>query len=193
MRAVNRTENLAPRTCLVGKTLTLQKFSESDITDSYLGWLRDRELMKFSQQSGRVHTKESCLQYLDSFRDSPNHFWSVKRVDSNQAIGTLTIYVDTENQIADIGILIGDLSIRGTGAGSEAWGLAIEFCFTDLGLRKVTGGTVKPNLAMRRVFEKHRMLLEAELRQELVLQGQPTDVIRFGILREEWEAIRSGL
>jgi len=169
-----------------GSNIGLHKMSQTLISDSYIGWLNDKELMRFSEQSRKLHTKESCLQYLKGFEGSCNCFWSIHSLSDDKQIGTMTAYIDEESQVADIGILIGDYSARGTGFGKEAFGLAIYYLFNVRNLRKVTGGTVEQNVAMIKIFEHHKMTREGTLRKQQLLNDQPFDIIRYGILKEEW-------
>ena len=176
-----------------GKIIRLVPFLESHITPEYLGWLNDRHLMRFSRQRLLNHTRESSLRFLSSFRDAPSFFWAIERLSDGCHVGTMTTHVDTDNRTADLGILIGDASMAGTGSGSEAWGLALRHGFSSLGLRKITGGTSSRNLAMVRVFRTWGMTLEGTQReQELAHDGAPADIVLYGLLRSEWdELVRS--
>lgn len=59
----------------IGGNLKLCRFNEDNVSERYISWLNDRQLMKYSRQSRIVHTKESCLEYLRSFAGSVNHFF----------------------------------------------------------------------------------------------------------------------
>jgi RimJ/RimL family protein N-acetyltransferase len=63
----------------------------------------------------------------------------------------------------------------------------MDYLFRVEGLNKVTGGTSALNSAMVRVFRHWRMRLEEVGREAEVIEGRPTDVLRFGMLRSEWE------
>ncbi|MBI4615899.1 MAG: GNAT family N-acetyltransferase [Planctomycetes bacterium] len=169
-----------------GPSLALVPFGDRSITEEYLGWLNDPDLMRYSQQRFRRHTAESCREYLRSFQGSPNFFWSVIRRADSLAVGTMTAYVEPEHGCADIGILIGHPGIRGHGGGREAWGLGMAFLFEHRGMRKVTGGTVAANVPMVRIFLHWGMRLEGIRRDQQLIDGCPTDVLLFGTLAGEW-------
>jgi RimJ/RimL family protein N-acetyltransferase len=171
---------------ITGSTIALRRFTIEDITPSYLSWLNDKELMRFSEQSRNTHTRESSLEYLQSFNGSSNYFWSVYRLSDKRQIGTLTAYVDEKSQVADIGILMGDASARGKGLAKQAWGLALNYLFSELGLRKVTGGTIEDNLAMINIFEYHKMTREGLLREQQLLGSKPFNIALYGLLQSEW-------
>lgn len=162
--------------------IRLVEFDESFITQDYLSWLNDSILLKYSNQSAKKHSHESCLQYLASFKNSPNFFWAIQ--DSNGEIyGTMTAYLDTGSNVADIGILVGKPS---RGIGSLAWGIALEYLFEAKKVRKITAGTLSTHLAMISIFQKWGMQQEATLRQQIVLNGQTYDIVKYGILSSEW-------
>src|SRR5262249_40175598 len=104
--------------------------------------------------------------------------------------GTMTMYIDPPAKTGDIGILVGHVEARGRGFGREAWGLAMDYLFRVEGLDKVTGGTVMPNVAMLGVFRHWNMRLEGVQKNSDVVDDTPTDVLRFGMLRREWEQAR---
>ena len=176
----------------IGKNVRLVPFTEAHITGEYLSWLNDKHLMRFSRQRLRTHTKESSLGYLSSFPDTPNFFWAVERLGDDLHIGTMTTYVDTHHQTADLGIMIGHKAAAGQGYGKEAWGLALKHGFETLNLRKITGGTAARNTGMVRIFRHWLMILEGTQRQQELLDDGPVDILLYGLLRTEWVNNKGG-
>lgn len=174
---------------LDGIKVRLRPFTAAHIQDDYLGWLADKQLLKFSRQRHRTHTRESCLAYLEGFSGTPHYFWAVERVGDGRHVGTMTCYVDELARTADLGILIGRSS-AGCGYGAEAWGLGLRHGFEALGLRKITGGTVSRNVAMVRIFERWGMVREGVQREQELLEDGPDDVVLYGMLRSEWSERR---
>ena len=172
---------------ITGDLVELGPFGLDQITDTYLGWLNDQNLMRYSRQRFERHTRESAIAYLRSFENSPNRFWAIYRRADRLHVGTMTAYVDRAASTADIGILVGHTEARARGFGREAWGLAMDYLFRAQGLDKVTGGTSAPNAAMVRVFHHWHMRLEEVGKDADMIDGRPADVLRFGMLRSEWE------
>ena len=163
---------------IVSERLAIRTFERGDVTDAYLSWLNDRELMRFSRQRLLAHTRESCEEYRRSFEGSPNFFWNVERQADGLQVGTLTAYVDPGNDVANVGILIG---LPGEGYGSEAFGAALAYLFEFLAVPKVTAGTLRTNQAMIGVARRHGMMLKW-----IVGDG---DTYVYDILRSEWMAL----
>jgi RimJ/RimL family protein N-acetyltransferase len=170
-----------------GTGVFLKPFTVETISDEYIGWLNNKSLMRFSEQRLKEHTRESCVQYIKSFDGSPSKFWSLHRSSDGKHIGTLSAYVNQRLNTADLSIMVGDDTARGTGAASEAWGLALQYLFTVVGVRKVVAGTYDTNVPMKRIMERHGMVLEGRLRKQHLLEGQEIDGLLFGIFKSEWE------
>ena len=82
----------ALRDPLAGERVLVRPFTYGDISEAYLGWLRDPEVVRFSSQRFRVHTLETCQAYQASFKDSANHFLAICDRTSGAMLGTLTVY-----------------------------------------------------------------------------------------------------
>ena len=137
---------MAASRVLETRRLRLEPFSESRLTDRYVGWLNDPEVVRFSEQRHRTHTLQSCRDYLASFAGTPHYFWAVVACDVALGhIGNVNAYVDPTNRVADVGILIGERRVWGAGYGSEAWQAVCGFLLDELELRKVTAGTLATN------------------------------------------------
>lgn len=137
---------------LTRKRLQLLPFMERHLTQRYVGWLNDPEVVRYSQQKHRKHTMESCRSYIASMKNAP--FWAIE-VDS-QHVGNISVAIDYHNEAADISILIGERSLWGQGYGLEAWNLAIE-SMRQMRMRLITGGCMATNKGMLRVMEKSGM------------------------------------
>lgn len=164
---------------LLGRKVTLLPFTADDITEDYIGWLNDAVVTRFSNQRFVRHDRPSCQRYLTTFDGTPNLFVSVRRIEDNRPIGTMTAYVAPQHGTADIGILIGDRTAWGHGFGRDAWTTLAEHLSNMPGMRKLTCGTLACNEAMIALAKGCGMHVEARrIGQELV-DGQPVDVIHF--------------
>jgi RimJ/RimL family protein N-acetyltransferase len=160
---------------LKGQLVTLELFEKSNITSTYVGWLNDRELMKYSNQRFLMHTRESCETYLASFIGTDNLFMAI--FYEYQFIGTMTAYVSKNHQTVDMGLLIGAQG-QTKGLGKDAWATLMQYLFS-IGMRKVTGGTLRCNRAMVRIMESSGMQPDGvRVKQELV-GGLPEDIVYF--------------
>jgi ribosomal-protein-alanine N-acetyltransferase len=152
----------------------LTDFTEVDISEKYLSWLNNPQHMKFSTQRFVEHTHDSAIKYLKGFEGTPNRFFAI-RVDG-KLVGSATFYVDVNYKTASPGILIAPEHV-GKGFGKRAWDLLVFDLPTQLGIRKVSAGTLESNLAMIKLFESSKMEFEARLIGEGIFNELPTDIL----------------
>jgi len=158
------------------KRLHIRRFTESDITEEYISWLNDKELMRYSEQRHQEHTSETSKKYLLSFFGTPNFFLALDTT-GGEMIGTMTIYQDIHNKVCNIGILIGSPRSRGKGFGFEAWDSVIKWIELNLAPRKITAGAMHENQSMLKLMRKSNMQEDGRRRGYFLLDGKSVDLV----------------
>ena len=164
---------------LHGALVELSIFTENDITDDYLAWLNDSNVVEFSNQRFLSHDIISCQKYLSSFKGTDNLFILIKTKDKRKPIGTMTAYFNFNHGVVDLGILIGDTSVWGKGYGQDAWNTLTSWVLELNAVRKITAGTLSCNLGMLRILERSGMSLEATKKSQEVIDNTVVDVNYF--------------
>jgi RimJ/RimL family protein N-acetyltransferase len=165
------------------RSVRLRRFTSTDITAEYIGWLNDPVVVRFSNQRFRRHDAASCASYLATFAKSDNLFVAVELADTGRMIGTMTAYTSRHHGTADMGLLIGDRAVWGRGLGLAAWSALMNHLFEACALRKVTGGAVRCNAGMIRILERSGMHHEATRVKQEIVEGEPQDVVHFAKFR----------
>lgn len=158
--------------------LLLTPFDESYLTSQYVGWLNDQELMKYSEQRHKVHSVESCRSYWLSCQQNGSYFWAV--VEKNNGlkhIGNVTAYVDHDNSVADVALLIGDYDAHNKGYGFEAWECVCEYLLNNIKIRKITAGTLSLNVPMLKIMERLGMQDDGVRVNHYLVDNKPVDLI----------------
>ena len=164
---------------IYGKNICLRSFQESDVTDHYVSWLNDNEVVKYSNQRFLTHTIESSNKYLDSFSNTRNMYMAIEDGSTKELYGSITAYIQFNHGTADIGLMVGSKKSWGKGVGSEAWKLMMDFLLIQSGVRKVTGGTMRCNIGMIKIMKKNGMIHEATKKSHELLDGEPVDIVYF--------------
>jgi len=151
-------------------------FTLDDISERYIGWLNNKDLVRFSNQRFMTHDEASCRDFFDSVNKSNSVFLAVKHKVHGH-IGTMTVHFNQRHGTADMGILIGETSVRG--AGSEVWILVMDLVLALPGLRKVTAGTLSCNKAMLGVIRKSGMVPDGIRVQQELVEGVAFDMLHF--------------
>ncbi len=167
----------------------LEPFTLKHLTSTYVGWLNDPDVVRFSDQRFRTHTRDTCRAYLESFAGSPNGFWAViLRAEDPAHVGTINMYLEPHHGVADFGVMVGDRRVWGRGIGFEAWRALCEYAFRRLNVRKVTAGTVSVNASMRRIMEKARMIPDGVRTRQCLIDGTEVDVLHAAIFASDWSS-----
>ena len=169
----------ALRAPLFGDRVLVRPFTAGDISEVYLGWLQDPEIVRYSSQRFRVHTLDTCRAYLASFEGTSNHFLAICDSQSGAILGTLTVYRSLPHGTADIGIMVGSRQAWGLGVGTEAFCMVLAALKASGAVRKITAGTLRVNRSMVRIMEKAGMHHEATRCAQELLDGLPADVVYY--------------
>lgn len=173
-----------------GPTLTTPRlrivpFTEHYLTARYVGWLNDPDVVRYSEQRHRVHTLASCREYWRSFAGTPHYFWAIVAADGTLGhIGNLNAYVDPENGLADMGILIGEKRCWGMGFGLEAWQAVCGYLRGREEIRKVTAGTLAANAGMLKIMAQAGMVEDGRRRRHCLFEGREEDVVHGALFRQ---------
>jgi len=169
---------MAAAPTLTTKHLILVPFADQQLNERYVGWLNDPEVVRYSEQRHRRHTRESCRRFVSSFAGGPSHLWAIVAKDPDLGhIGNINTDVDAPNRTADVAILIGEKKAWGRGLGAEAWTAVLDFLLGPGRMRKVTAGAMAENKAMLGIMKKAGMAEEGRRRAQFILDGRPVDAV----------------
>ena len=157
-----------------GKHVILSNFLEEDITDIYLNWLNDPEVVKFTAQRFIKNDYLSCKKYFDSFKGTNNLFFTIKLAKSNQMIGTMTAHFSLHGTV-DVGIMIGEKSKWSHGYGKDSWNTLLLWLTDKMNIRKITAGTLAINFGMQKLCEDSGMILEAVKKDHHIVDNKTVD------------------
>jgi RimJ/RimL family protein N-acetyltransferase len=110
--------------------------------------------------------------------------------DGDRLIGTVGLsQFDWVARHASFGISVGEKDCWDKGYGSEAMRLIIGHAFETLNLQRVWLDVNEFNPRAFHVYEKLGFVTEGRLRRQTFRDGRFWDVIRMGLLREEWKTL----
>lgn len=161
--------------------LVLMPYFLEKVTQQHVDWLNDPEVVKYSRQRFRKHDRLSQTNYVFDFAFG-GHLWVIQL--DGRDIGTIGVTYDAENDVGDIGILIGERDAWGKGYATEAWAEVMRWCFEELKLRKIECGCMSLNLGMRQVAIKTGMKIDGGRKDHFLLDDKPVDAVYYGKMRE---------
>lgn len=146
-----------------------------------LAWLRDPDVVRFSEQRHREHTLSTQLRYVASFTGE-SRLWAIHLVQSGQYIGNLSASHDEPNDVADVGIMIGETAYWHKGYAGEAWQAACNWLLDRNGgvIRKLEAGCARNNVAMLKIIQASGFKQEGERLNHFLFDGHPVSAVLFG-------------
>lgn len=145
-------ETLSIAPILNASPLRLVPFCSHHLSEDYVAWLNNPDVVRYSEQRHRKHTRQTCADYLAGFRDGPDLIWAIETADEGH-IGNITTAINIPNRLADIAILLGCDRARGRGYGRLAWQRVLDYLLNRPDLDKITGGCLSNNVAMRKILQ----------------------------------------
>lgn len=168
--------------------LVVLPFSRAHLTEHYVSWLNDPEVVRYSNQRYTTNTIESCRNYFESFINTSHFFWAIEtKAPRERHIGNINAYVDTRHSTADVGIVIGEREVWGEGYGSEAWAGVCHLLIKTVGLRKVTAGTIEPNIGMQNIMNRLGMVPDGIRKKHQIFEDEEVDLIYGAFFRSIWD------
>ena len=151
-------------------------FSEAHITERYISWLNDDEVMRYSEQQHLQHSRESCLNFSRSMAATKNLMLAIEAEEMGH-IGNMCIYYDRNNLKAEVSIMVVKKKAWGRGYGIRAWSIAIDTLLKSECCRKVTAGTMAENHAIMRILKKSGAKIEAVIPRHFLYNGNEISFI----------------
>ncbi len=159
----------------------LRPFAAHHLTDRYVSWLNDPEVVRFSELRHSHHTLETCRRHVADLAAAGHHFWAIEhRMAPHTHVGNTIAYMDQPNRTAEVSILIGDRAARGQALGTEAWCAVVDHLAEQTGVRRVEASTMAANKPMLKVFAASGMRIEGRREGRFLLDSEPVDLVFAG-------------
>jgi RimJ/RimL family protein N-acetyltransferase len=144
------------------------------------GWLNDPDVVRFSEQRHKSHDVQTQLNYFNIFKMGDRYIGVYR---DNLLIGTLTAHIDAKNDVANVGIMMGEKREWGKGYGIEAWTAICDELFME-GLRKIEAGCMSINYRMMAICQHYGMVEEGRQDKHYIIQGGTADLVHWGKFNE---------
>lgn len=165
--------------------LRIVNFSKNHLSERYIAWLNDPEVVQFSEQRHMTHSLASCQTYFTQMQMTSNYFLAIESKEYDFGhVGNIGVTVDLHNRIADMSILMGEKRVWGTGLATIAWTVVMKRLLIEQNFRKVTAGTLEKNKPMLRLMERSGMHIESVRKKHFLWRDEEVDVIQAAIFRK---------
>ena len=175
---------------LVGKRISLHGLTNKDIaSDSpYYTWLEDLSLDQFTERSYFPNSENRMEEYFqEASKNQKMILLGIFENESGKHIGNITFQdINWINRRAFIAYLLGDKEYSGKGIITEAVLMMMYYGFNRLNFNRIYGGVSSMHKASMKICEKVGLKEEGCMRQHLFRNGEFTDSLIVGAIRNEW-------
>jgi len=149
-------------------------------------WFNDPEVNRTLILPEKLELEKTFEWYEKVNGDDTRRDFVIESKDG-AAIGlTGLVGIDSVHGTAECYCVIGEKEYWGKGIGTEAHLLLFDWGFRNLGLYKIWADIRADNIAIIKVIEKLGFKIEGRLREEKNIGGKRVDVVRIGLLRDEF-------
>lgn len=175
---------------LRGERVWLRMIEKADILTTDID---DRELGHFAgfKLAFSPDMAEGWFRELSGeMANGTTYQFAICPIGSRESIGGCGLrHIDQANGSAEVSIFVTDAARWGTGLGTDAMNALLDFGFGELRLNRIELEVFDYNPRAIRSYEKAGYRIEVRRRRARFHRGQFHDMIRMGILRDEWLAL----
>lgn len=169
---------------LVLKLLTLE-----DVSERYVAWLNDYEVVKFTEQRFASHSREMVREFVARKMAASNEFLYGIFV-AGVHVGNIKLGpIKQPHGVGDISYFIGERSHWNKGYSTRAIGEMVKLAFGLHDLQKVTAGVYQGNVASEKALLRNRFRLEGDLAAQVVFEGERRNLRLYGRLRTDADGV----
>ncbi len=170
---------------IVGQKVSLREMEKADVAYK-VKWFNDPDVNKTLLMEEKLDLEKSLDWFERSRSDASRHDFVIESAQG-RPIGIIAlVHISDVHKTAECFCAIGDKACWGKGIGTEAHLLLIDWGFRNLGLHKIWADIRAENAAIIKVTEKLGFKVEGTLREERYIGGKRVDVVRIGLLRDEF-------
>lgn len=173
--------------------LVLSPLSQTDIRGSYASWINSQEADVWTQHAIFPKNELALADYYKNQSFSNQSVWlGIFTKEEELHIGNIDISsINWINRTGIYNILIGDISQHGKGYGYEASIAMLRHAFYRMNLNRIQLGVENNNKAAIALYKKVGFVEEGILRKNIYKNGEFSDSLIMGILREEFVQLHS--
>ena len=163
----------------IDSNLSLRVMAEKDITDAYVNWLNDDEVVQYTEQRFRHTSAGDVSAFIDRMAVDPTQLM-YGIFYNNQHIGNIKLgNINSQHQTANLSYLIGARKLWGKGLASLAIETITEIGFQQIGLMKICAGVYENNIASSKVLVKNGYSLEGRRKGQYVFNNSRIDALLY--------------
>ena len=180
---------------LKGDKVILRPVRRTDI-EHFLKWFNDPEVTQYLSMYLPMTemAEEKFIESLGSTGAGKDAMFIIEAVEEggNKPIGCVSLdKIHPKDHNAVFGIAIGEKDYWSNGYGTESAQLIIRYGFEQLNLHRINSFAISFNERSLRLHLKVGFIEEGRQREGIFRNGAYHDHIVFGLLRKEWQTMKT--
>ena len=169
----------------------LRALTVADLNGPYMQWFDDQEVCRYNSHGKLFKPRAYFENYLNQLDQQDRVVLAVcHAVDGH--IGNVSLQdISLINRTAEFAIVLGDKRHWHQQVGSLAGAALLSHGFNKLNLDRIYCVTAGTNIGMQKLAKTLGMVMEGTRRQHLFLDGVRVDMLEYGVLRSEFEAVQN--
>ena len=168
---------------LLKSKIILKKISPKNISLNYIKWMNDPEVVQFTEQKNKKHTRKNIGLFLkktneDIFSEIYGIFYE------KNLIGTIKIgNINKIHKTAEISYIIGNKKFWNKGIATNVVKKICDYIFGKLKLKKIIAGTYSVAISSQKILIKNGFKLEGILKKQILFKNKRIDLHFYGKLK----------
>jgi RimJ/RimL family protein N-acetyltransferase len=172
---------------LTGKQCQLVKLEAEHASESYLGWINDRQISDLTYAGQVPPSIDDLSSWIAGFDNRSSIAFAVLDIESDSHVGNATINnINWVTRTADLGLMVGDRSHVRADFIADIWRTVINYAFGNLHLRRLHTGILDPAAEYLAAVDELGFQREGNWRAHSYVNGELVDEYLFGLLVSEW-------
>jgi diamine N-acetyltransferase len=166
----------------------LRELSRSDI-GPINEWRNDRNVQRWLVSPFRFVSEEADTRWFDTYLGARANNIRLAICESklHSIVGVVYLLnIDWISRSCDFGIYVGTTAAQGKGAGKFATSAVLRHAFDDMNLRRIDLSALANNERALRLYRKFGFKEEGRARKAVFKNGEYVDLVRMGILDEDY-------
>lgn len=179
------------------KTNVYLRRAEREDLDTVVAWMDDPDFLFFlygdpTRSAKQLRTQIVGMLGRTSGDSMPRAIHLLIDSDDSDPVGMLSIQrISWRNRSCCLDLYIGQKNLRSSMVAAMSTFRAIEYCFDELNLNRITAFIYAFNRASWRLMERTGAVREMTFEEHVARDGELHDLYCYGLLRDEFEEFRA--
>lgn len=167
-------------------TCRLRAMAERDL-EQVRNWRMQPDVARYMYTAPQISQQQQRMWFDRISRSDRDHVWIVELTDGNVPVGVLSLSdIDRDHSRCAWAYYLGSDLARGKSIGKLLECNVYDHVFLTMGLGRLWCEVLAFNDRVVKLHELFGSKVEGVLRQHVLKNGEPHDVVRMAILRAEW-------